>query len=491
MKFKMTPLEKKWVLYDVGNSAFTLLVSTLLPIFFNTIAAGAGVSDSEYLAWWAYATSISTAIVAVLGPTLGTLSDLRGVRKKIFSVSILVGALGCAVLGFVQHWIWFLVLFVLAKSAYQLSLVVYDSMLCDVSARERMDEVSSRGYAWGYIGSCIPFILTIVVYVLYEMVGVLDLMPATVLVFLIVAVWWVACSFPLWKNYEQKHCVEPGAHPVRTGFKNLGGIFRELGRNKRILFFLLAFFFFIDGVYTIIDMATAYGTSLGLDTVSLVIALLVTQIVAFPAAILLGMLSRKVKSEYLIIASIIAYFFITVYAVFLDREYEFWILAVCVGLFQGTIQAMSRSYYAKIIPHEKAGEYFGVYDIFGKGAAFMGSLLVGGVTSLFTPYFEQLASEGVQTSLTAQSIGVAALSVMFLVGLAFFIVAIRSKAPASSAKVDGAEPAEEKTVAEVACAQAAEPNASADAAEGALPAQAASVSAAGEPAAPPADFSAE
>ena len=278
---------------------------------------------------------------------------------------------------------------------------------------------------------------------------------------------------------------------MRTGFKNLGGIFRELGRNKRILFFLLAFFFFIDGVYTIIDMATAYGTSLGLDTVSLVIALLVTQIVAFPAAILLGMLSRKVKSEYLIIASIIAYFFITVYAVFLDREYEFWILAVCVGLFQGTIQAMSRSYYAKIIPHEKAGEYFGVYDIFGKGAAFMGSLLVGGVTSLFTPYFEQLASEGVQTSLTAQSIGVAALSVMFLVGLAFFIVAIRSKAPASSAKGDGAEPAEEKTVAEVACAQAAEPNASADAAEGALPAQAASVSAAGEPAAPPADFSAE
>lgn len=254
MKFKMSPLEKKWVLYDVGNSAFTLLVSTLLPIFFNTIAAGAGVSDSDYLAWWAYATSISTAIVAVLGPTLGTLSDLRGARKKIFSASILVGALGCAVLGFVQHWIWFLVLFVLAKSGYQLSLVVYDSMLCDVSSRERMDEVSSRGYAWGYIGSCIPFILTIVVYVLYEMVGVLQLMPAMILVFLIVAVWWVACSFPLWKNYEQKHCVEPGAHPVRTGFKNLGGIFRELGRNKRILFFLLAFFFFIDGVYTIIDM---------------------------------------------------------------------------------------------------------------------------------------------------------------------------------------------------------------------------------------------
>ena len=175
----------------------------------------------------------------------------------------------------------------------------------------------------------------------------------------------------------------------------------------------MAFFFFIDGVYTIIDMATAYGTSLGLNTVSLVLALLVTQIVAFPAAILLGMLSRKVKPQYLIIACIVAYFFITVYAIFLDREYEFWILAVCVGLFQGTIQAMSRSYYAKIIPREKAGEYFGIYDIFGKGAAFMGTLLIGIVTDVTGN----------------QSIGVGALSVMFLIGLAFFIVAVRSKDP--------------------------------------------------------------
>ena len=440
MKFKMTSLEKKWVWYDVGNSAFTLLVSTLLPIFFNTIAANNGVSDTEYLAWWAYATSISTAIVAVLGPTLGTLSDLRGVRKKIFSLSILIGALGCAVLGFVQHWIWFLVLFVLAKSAYQLSLVVYDSMLCDVTQKERMDEVSSRGYAWGYIGSCIPFVLTIVVYVLYAMLELIPLAVSMALVFFIVAVWWVACSFPLWKSYRQEHFVEPGGHPVKTGLKNLGGVFREIWHKKQILFFLLAFFFFIDGVYTIIDMATAYGTSLGLDTVSLVIALLVTQVVAFPSAILLGMLSRRVKPQYLIIACIVAYFFITVYAVFLDREYEFWILAVCVGLFQGSIQAMSRSYYAKIIPQKKAGEYFGVYDIFGKGAAFMGSLLVGVVTTLFTPVFEQMAQDGVQTTLTAQSIGVAALALMFLVGLAFFIVAIRCK-PASEDEDAGSAPA--------------------------------------------------
>ena len=410
MKFKMTSSEKKWVLYDVGNSAFTLLVSTLIPIFFSLIAGDSEASATVYLG---YATSIATAVVALLGPVLGAASDLRGMRKKIFLIALLAGAVGCAVLGFIQHWIWFLVLFVLAKSAYSLSLVIYDSMLCDVTDKERMDEVSSRGYAWGYIGSCIPFILCVVVYVLYEpsMLGVLPLMPAMVIIFLLTAVWWVACALPLWKDYKQTHCVEPGSHPVKAGLKSLGGTFREIVKTKHILLFLIAFFFFIDGVYTIIDLAVAYGTDLGLNSALLLLALLVTQIVAFPAAILLGMLSRKVKPEYLIIVCIAAYFAITVYAIFLSEIYEFWILAVCVGLFQGTIQAMSRSYFAKIIPHEKAGEYFGVYDIFGKGASFMGTFLVALVADLTG----------------RENLGVGALAVMFVIGLAFFIFAVRAK----------------------------------------------------------------
>ena len=187
-----------------------------------------------------------------------------------------------------QHWLWFLILFVLAKSGYSLSLVVYDSMLCDVTQPERMDEVSSRGYAWGYIGSCAQFLVTVVIYVLYAMFGYLSMFAAMLLVFIVIAAWWVGCSFPLWKSYRQEHFVEACGHPVRTGLANLGGVFKEVARNKKVLFFLIAFFFFIDGVYTIIDMATAYGTSLGLDTTMLLIALLVTQIVAFPSAILLG-----------------------------------------------------------------------------------------------------------------------------------------------------------------------------------------------------------
>ena len=429
MKFKMTSLERKWVWYDVGNSAFTLLVSTLIPIFFSAIAGNEADSATVALG---YATSISTAVVAILGPILGSLSDLRGMRKLIFSAAVLIGALGCVVLGFMQHWLWFLVLFVLAKSAYQLSLVVYDSMLCDVTQRERMDEVSSRGYAWGYIGSCLPFVVTVVVYVLYAMPDlfvekgqtILSLQAAMIFVFLITAVWWVACTLPLWKSYKQIHFVERGSHPVREGFRSLGRTFKEIVTQKHILLFLIAFFFFIDGVYTIIDLAVAYGRDLGLADTSLVLALLVTQIVAFPSAILLGMLSRKVKPQYLILACIVAYFAITVYAVFLDQAYEFWILAVCVGLFQGTIQAMSRSYFAKIIPQSKASEYFGIYDIFGKGASFMGTFLVALVADLTG----------------RENLGVAALAVLFLIGLVIFIFAIRCKVPQESAlKADGGQ----------------------------------------------------
>lgn len=426
MSLKMNSMEKKWVLYDVGNSAFTLLVTALMSIYFNTLAEQAGVSETNYLAYWGYATSASTVLVAILGPTLGTLSDIRGMRRKIFSVSLLIGAVGCVVLGFCWHWLWFLLLFVLAKSAYQLSLVVYDSMLIDVTTRERMDEVSSRGYAWGYIGSCIPFVLAVAVYAMYAMFGFFSMEVSMVIVFVLTAVWWVGCSLPLWKNYRQKHFVEPGGHPVRTGAKNLGRVFKELGHNRKVLFFLIAFFFFIDGVYTIIDMAVAYGDSLGLNEVSLVLALLVTQVVAFPAAILFGMATRKIKPEWLIVICIAAYFCITVYAVFLSVEYQFWILAVCVGIFQGTIQAMSRSYYGKIIPHKKAGEYFGVYDIFGKGAAFLGTTLVSAITQLVATHIGDTIDLGF-TVIRAQNVGVGVLAVMFILGMVFFLLAVKQK----------------------------------------------------------------
>lgn len=406
MKFKLTPLEKKWVLYDVANSAFTLLVSTIMPIYFNYLAGRGGLSSVDYLAYWGYATSLVTILVAVLGPTLGTLSDLRGRKKRFFLGSVLIGSVSCVVLGFMQSWLWFLCLFVISKTAYSSSLVFYDAMLPDVTEDSRVDEVSSYGYAWGYIGSCIPFGVCLVLVLAYESIGI-SMEAAMVIAFFIIALWWLLGAVPLLRSYRQIHYVEAQHEPVRDSFRRLGKVFSELGRRPDILFFLLAFFFYIDGVYTVIDMATAYGTALGLDTAGLLLALLVTQVVAFPCSIFFGRLSRKLDAKVILSVCIAAYFGIAVFAFWLNSLRDFWILAVCVGMFQGTIQAISRSYYTKIIPAERAGEFFGIYDICGKGAAFTGTLLVSAISQL--------------TGST--NAGVGSLSVMFLLGFVLFRVA--------------------------------------------------------------------
>ena len=403
MKFKLTSLEKKWVLYDVGNSAFTLMVSTIFPIYFNALAESAGISDVDYLAYWGYATSICTLIVAILGPTLGAIADTKNFKKIIFSAAMGVGVLGCVVLGFLSSWLWFLVIFVLAKTGYSASLVFYDSMLTDVTEPERMDSVSSHGYAWGYIGSCIPFVISLVIVLGGGNIG-LSTQASMILAFIITAVWWLCSSLPLLRSYRQKYFSEAGGHVVRDSFRRLGRTFIELTKQKHIFVFLLAFFFYIDGVYTVIDMATAYGQALGLDSTGLLLALLVTQIVAFPCVLIFSRLVKKVKPETIISICIAAYFCIAVYAYWLDTQFDFWLLAVMVGMFQGTIQALSRSYFAKIIPAEKSGEFFGIYDICGKGASVIGTALVS-VLSQVTGSI---------------NIGVSALSVMFLIGLVLF-----------------------------------------------------------------------
>ena len=403
MKFKLTSLEKKWVLYDVGNSAFTLMVSTIFPIYFNSLAESAGISDVNYLAYWGYATSICTLIVAILGPTLGAIADTKNFKKIIFSAAMAVGVFGCIVLGFLSSWLWFLVIFVLAKTGYSASLVFYDAMLTDVTEPERMDSVSSHGYAWGYIGSCIPFVISLVIVLGGGSVG-LGTQTSMILAFIITAVWWLCSSIPLLRSYRQKYFSEAGEHVVRNSFRRLGRTFIDLTKQKHIFVFLLAFFFYIDGVYTVIDMATAYGQALGLDSTGLLLALLVTQIVAFPCVLIFSRLVKKVRPETVITICIAAYFCIAVYAYWLDTQFDFWLLAVLVGMFQGTIQALSRSYFAKIIPAEKSGEFFGIYDICGKGASVIGTALVS-----------------VLSQLTGSiNIGVSALSVMFLIGLVLF-----------------------------------------------------------------------
>ena len=407
-KFSLTGLERAWILYDVGNSAFVLLVATLIPIFFNALAEEGGLTSVEYLAYWGYAASAVTIITAVLSPILGTLADTRGFKKPIFIFCLVVGVAGCCAMGLAKTWLPFLLIFVFAKVGFSGSLVFYDSMLSDVTTPDRMDVVSSRGYAWGYIGSCVPFVVCLALVLGSGAIG-LSQMTALNIALFITAAWWLAMTLPLLKTYRQLHYVEVEKHAIRQSFARIGHTLRHLHEDKQVFWFLLAFFCYIDGVYTIIDMATAYGTALGLDTTGLLLALLVTQIVAFPSALIFGRLSAKYPSTTLIPVCIAAYAGIALFAFFLTQQWQFWVLAFVVGMFQGGVQALSRSHFAKIIPPEKSGEYFGLFDICGKGASFLGTMIV---------------SVGSQLTGSA-NVGVGSLIVLFIVGFVLFRVSCK------------------------------------------------------------------
>ena len=418
MKLKLTKLEKSWILYDVANSAFILLVSTLLPIYFNALAESANISESDYLAYWGYAGSIATVLVAIIGPICGTLADQRGFKKPLFLLSMLLGAVGCAALGVAWSWLSFLVIFVIAKVGYSSANVFYDSMLPEIADHDRMDRVSTIGYALGYIGSVIPFVLCLVVVLGHKMFGI-GQVTALIISFIITAVWWLVCSIPLSKQYKQTAYQEATGNPVAATFKQLASSFKEAKKHKHIFVYLIAFFFFIDGVYTIIDMATAYGKALGLDTTGLLLALLVTQIVAFPCSIIFGRFSAKYDTGLLIKICIVCYTGIALFAVFLAKQWQFWTLAVMVGMFQGGIQALSRSYLGKIIPAERSGEYYGLMDICGKGASFVGTTLVAVMSQL---------TEGMSFSLFGISIAntglaVGSIAILFIIGFILFCYA--------------------------------------------------------------------
>ena len=409
---KERKLEWYWILYDVGNSAFTLLISTIMPIYFNGLAESGGVDATTATAYWGYAASIVTLCVAVLGPILGTLSDFNGYKRPIFFFFAIAGVIGCAALGIPMPWLVFLIVFIITKLFYSASLVFYDSMLVDVTTPARADDISSKGYAFGYIGSCIPFLISIAIVLLTDLPYSVSIPIALV----INAAWWLAFTIPLVKNYRQTHFVPRTKHAVRDNFKRLFSVFSkksDVPNKKGIILFLIAFFLYIDGVYTIIDMATSFGTALGFDTTNLLLALLLTQVIAFPAAIVFGKLAGKVRNDVLILICIVAYTGVGLFAVFMTEVWQFWMLAVAVGLFQGGVQALSRSYFAKIIPADQSGCLFGILDIFGKGAAFIGTLVVGAVTQ----------------ATGSVNMGAIPIVCLFGLGIAVFLIAARINRP--------------------------------------------------------------
>lgn len=388
--------ERSWVLYDVGNSAYVMLAATLIPIYFSAIAE----PGSSAVVAWGYATTVASLALALLMPFLGSLADLKGNKKKFLAGTIGTGAVSLAVMGVPGNAMVFLAIYVFSSVMLNASLVFYDAFLVDATEQDRYDEVSSQGYAWGYIGSCIPFIVCLVIVLFGSSFGIGQL-DGIRISFVITAAWWLVFSVPVLRDVHQTHFKAREEHLFRHTLKGLVGTCKKIARDKRLLMYMLAFFFYIDGVHTIITMSTSYGTDLGIDSTQLVLALLVTQFVAFPSAIAYGRLAGRFGTKRMLLVAVFAYFCITLFAAFFLRSAaEFWVLAVCVGLFQGGIQALSRSEFGKLIPKENANEYYGFFDIFGKYATIMGTLLV----SVFT----QLTG--------SSSYGVLSVAVLFIVG---------------------------------------------------------------------------
>lgn len=406
MAFGLTKKEFSWVLYDVGNSAFVMLSTALIPVYFSSLAE----EGSSIVVAWGYAETVASLILALLMPFLGSLADLAGNKKKFLIGFAGTGAVACAALGVPQHALAFLVVYVVSSVMLNGSMVFYDAFLIDATTEERYDKVSSHGYAWGYIGSCIPFIACLAVVLGGSVIGI-DMGTGMKIAFVITALWWIAFTIPIVKNVTQTHYREHTDHVFKTTFDSLKSTMKDIAHDKRLLFFLIAFFFYIDGVHTVIKMSTSYGTDLGIDSTQLVLALLVTQFVAFPSAIAYGNLAKRFGTRNMLLVGVFAYFCIVMFAAFfLKTATEFWILAICVGLFQGGIQALSRSEYGKLIPKDKANEYYGFFDIFGKYAAVMGTFLV----SVFT----QLTGN--------PSFGVLSIAVLFVIGF-FFLRAMPAK----------------------------------------------------------------
>lgn len=401
---KFTKAELSWILYDVGNSALVLLATSVIPIYFNYLAAKDPAVEDVAVGAWGLAETIASLIIALLMPILGSVADMKGMRKKFIIGTVGIGAIATIAMGFPSTWLPFLVIYVVSAVMLNSSFVFYDALLVDATTDERMDEVSSQGFAWGYVGSCIPFIVCLLVVLNYEKLG-MSFQTAMLVAFIITTIWWVTFTIPMLRNVEQRSFKPYERGAIGKAITGISGTLKNIWADESLRWFILAYFFYIDGVHTVIKMSTSYGANLGIAGTQLVLALLVTQFVAWPSSIIYGKLGSKVGTKKMILVGILGYFFITLYAAFFLRTArDFWILAICVGLFQGGIQALSRSEFGKLCPKEHANEYFGFFDIFGKYAAIMGT----GLVSAFT-------------FLTGNpSLGVLSISLLFILG--FFIM---------------------------------------------------------------------
>jgi len=387
--------EKSWIMYDWANSVYTtVMMAALCPIYFSNVAEKAGQSG-DYL--WGIGTSAAMIIIAVMSPVVGALADYVGWKKKIFCGFLILGLAFTAISAITNSWLILLIGYAVSHIGFTGANLIYDSFLPDVTDESNMDKVSSYGYAMGYIGgSTIPFLGCIGLVMLATLKPeIMSENLAYKISLGIAVVWWGVFSIPFLKNVRQNHGLKkPEKGLIGETFKAVIRTAVKIFKQKSLLVFILAYFFYIDGVNTVITMSTAYGSVLGLDVVLMIVALLVTQIVAVPCSIIFGNLSKKVGSVPLIFYAVGTYLVICILGFImgfgLEEEFFdvstaqifFWALAFLVGTVQGGIQAISRSYFSKLVPPENAGEFFGFFEIFGRFAAVMGPLLYAFIKGL-------------------------------------------------------------------------------------------------------------
>ena len=373
-----TKKEISWILYDCGNSAYSMAITTaLLPIYFGMFRSGNSMDIG-------YFNSIASILVAIISPILGTIADYKDKKKRFFIFFFLLGIIFTGALAVVPYGMWqlLIIFYILTAVGFAGANIFYDAFLVDTTTDERMDKVSANGFAYGYIASVIPFGISLAVVYFIGM----DEYLGYQLGFVITALWWGLFTIPMLKTVEQNYYIEPEPNPIKKSFKRLFKTFKNIKNHKTVFVFLIAYFFYIDGVGTIIKMAVPYSQSViggdSFDMFVLLGILLIVQIIAFPFALLYGSLAKRFTAKKMIIVAIFTYLMVCIYAYTINSINQVFVLGGLIGSAQGGIQALSRSYYAKIIPKVNSNEFFGFYNIFGKFAAILGPLVMALTTDI-------------------------------------------------------------------------------------------------------------
>jgi len=396
-----------WALCDWANSAFaTTVMAGFFPLYFKQYW-NAGVEATESTFRLGVASGIASIVVALMAPLIGAIADKGGARLKLLALFTVLGAAMTAALFWVEKgdWVTAAIFYVVASLGFWGGNQFYDSLLTDVAEERDYDLVSGYGYSLGYLGGGLLFLVNVLMVTKPAMFGIADASEAVRLSFISVGVWWVLFTVPVLLWVRESHAADalPFLAAIRAGGRELVGTIRHIRGDKTLLWFLLAYWFYIDGVNTIIKMAVDYGLSLGLAQTSLITALLLTQFIGFPAALAFGWLGKRIGPRTGIFIAIGVYTATAVYAYFLDTETEFYALAIVIGLVQGGVQSLSRSLFGRLVPPGKSGEFFGFYNLMGKAAAILGPILTGVVA--VTMHDSRLA--------------IVSISVLFVIGAVF------------------------------------------------------------------------